>query len=101
MKNLYQEFKIYTGLGQPNPVYVGNQIKQCESQIALYDSEIALYNANLGDVVDAINQIDGVVVADNCVDAYFAGDLRKNNLIKKKNKVQNKLTKLEKMISGL
>jgi hypothetical protein len=101
MKNLYQEFKIHTGLGQPNSVYVGNQIKQCEDQIAQCDSKIASYDSiDSGEVIDTINQIDSFVSAADFTDCYLRTMEQKGSIIDKNNKTKNRLAKLEKIASG-
>ncbi len=98
---LYQELKIFTGLGQPDPAYVADQIRRCRDGITAYDSDIARCTASQQAVAKTHAGFEniGTVLSDDFINGAMGIYSERERAEKGKNKAEERLNRLEKIAS--
>ena len=97
--DIYQEIKIFTGLGQPDPVYVADQILDCKERISAFYTEMARCMATQQTVAKthAGFRNIGTVLSDDFSNGAMGVYFEREQVERGKNKAEKRLNRLEKI----
>ncbi len=93
--SLYQEFKILTGLGHPDPAYVAEQITFCRDRIEACDHLIASSTTLSADVMRVYGDMQNSVFASDFFNGWSSFEYQRKRFDIEKKKAESRLSHLQ------
>ena len=95
---IYEELKILTGLGKPNPDYVSKQISKCRERIAEYDYEIAVFSCDIQMTRASLSEKS--YLEEEFVIGFNQSLYERERIMAKRDRAKGRLNKLERILEN-